>query len=643
MAPNWPEEVDVFSVPHSRMKELVQGYLDQMTSTNFSNVIHLTTLLKHLCDTFREFKVHEQIENKYILCKLRQKLRSLSIRNSAVCNCHSDNRLTEMLELVEDGFDWTWRPQADRMHYGFKLRRALEDFTQTFIPHMEEEEAVFQPMLIEYFSYDELKAIKAEVIHQHLTNGSENYQEEKFVEDTKSREVSEDEEDDVKSSLDRLPDEVLLLLFKYLSPVDLCRCSRVSRRFNHLALDSSLWTQLYPVQWVKGIWSVDEVYDNESDYDKDVHDTYIVIDEDADIDESPGSELSSGGDDNVRQVKREVKVLLSIVKYLLPRVGSAVKIFNLAYSQGISNGMVKRILKLCPNLEHLNLRQTRVTDGAFKILGQTKCGQKLRHIDLSGCDGITDGTLRKISQIFTDATNVKQNKILAKTLQNCVGTRDNVSAIPELVNQVTCSQCGRKNVSDSINDKLASSEKLLSVDTTVSILQDCLFENYSRCDQSTGLSELQIEFDQLVSLVKGGNSDPYQTQTKIDFSMTTEQEVPSSTTTVNGSNVSSDTDDTSEIPAISQLEYLNLSGCHRLTDTGIGYLIKMERLPWLRYLDLSGCFNMTGSVIRQLVSICPVLDHSQLYYCDNLTEDPFPQTASGCLNVDCQSRYCCRK
>ena len=77
--------------------------------------------------------------------KLKNKLRSLSIQNTAVCNCHKDNQLTDMLSLLEDGYKCTKKSESDRKNYGIKLRHALEDFTKTFLPHMAEEEEVLCP------------------------------------------------------------------------------------------------------------------------------------------------------------------------------------------------------------------------------------------------------------------------------------------------------------------------------------------------------------------------------------------------------------------------------------------------------------------------------------------------------------------
>lgn len=111
-------------------------------STNFSSSCELMLLLQQLDTTFREFKVHESIENKYIMQKLKEKLQRLSITNKAVCNCHKDHKLTQMLRLLEDGHTKCSKSDQDRVNYGIKLRMALDDFTEQFIPHMQEEEEV---------------------------------------------------------------------------------------------------------------------------------------------------------------------------------------------------------------------------------------------------------------------------------------------------------------------------------------------------------------------------------------------------------------------------------------------------------------------------------------------------------------------
>lgn len=77
--------IDVFSCGFS-----------QLSKTNFSNNNDFRSFLKSLCATFKEFKMHEQIENEYIIGLLQQ-------RCCTVHNVHSDNKLSEMLSLFEKG------------------------------------------------------------------------------------------------------------------------------------------------------------------------------------------------------------------------------------------------------------------------------------------------------------------------------------------------------------------------------------------------------------------------------------------------------------------------------------------------------------------------------------------------------------
>ena len=71
-------------------------------------------------------------------------------------------------------------------------------------------------------------------------------------------------------------------------------------------------------------------------------------------------------------------------------------------------------------------------------------------------------------------------------------------------------------------------------------------------------------------------------------------------------------------------------------------LAKYGGLPKLRHLDLSGCLHVTAEGLLDLVFVCPALDHTEFFYCDNIDEGPCPETASGCQNLQCKNRVCCR-
>ena len=53
-------------------------------------------------------------------------------------------------------------------------------------------------------------------------------------------------------SLLDLPPELLLRVFNFLSPVDLCRFSQVHPSLHSLAFDGSLWQHLHPIRWANG-------------------------------------------------------------------------------------------------------------------------------------------------------------------------------------------------------------------------------------------------------------------------------------------------------------------------------------------------------------------------------------------------------
>ncbi|XP_061195443.1 F-box/LRR-repeat protein 5-like [Saccostrea echinata] len=701
MAPNCPEEVDVFTVPHSRMKELVHKYLAMMTDTNFADVHHMTNLLENLVNAFHEFRAHEQIENKYIMKKLKAKLNALSIRSSAVCNCHSDNKLTEMLMLLQDGYHCREKGEVDRQNYGIKLRSALEDFTQKFIPHMEEEEEIFQPMLMKYFSFEELRSLKSKVIRKHQQTI-----EEEFVENEECVSSSSDEDEKCISESRRepqgvecLPDEVMMNIFSYLNPKELCTSAQVSKRWNSLAMDGSNWRVLRPVQWFKGLWSRQEKMDielEERDLERaEFYPVDVKYDEDADIDESEESDDLDDMSPEWILVEKESRMLTSMVKHLFPRVGASVVELHLGYSRGLTNGVLYRMLSCCANIEVLDLTQTRVSDIGFKSLGKNRSGRKLKHINLSGCVNITDVTLQKISTAlgckedprtergsenlstchFRGRTCCREREAHGRQQEDLGLDFDSVDAA--LRN--ACDFVEREAMARHLIDFLEG-ENMFSSFIHQSFLPPLLrdqqrtFELNSCIKNSSGLGTKKKSYramnDWNSSFTENQELFPiYHTNTNILSENSshrinpnvernvgdTQQRTSSSpericgnspyrTSASSGGNGGAcyvcDNSD-SDTPQRA-LQFLSLSGCSLVTDEGISFLAKDGGLPRLEYLDLSGCMQITAAGLSELVSTCPRLDHAQLFYCDNMLDDPYATTASGCQNLEVPTRRCCR-
>ncbi|XP_064419864.1 F-box/LRR-repeat protein 5 isoform X2 [Latimeria chalumnae] len=407
MAP-FPEEVDVFTGPHWRMKQLVGLYCEKLSKTNFSNNNDFRALLQSLYATFKEFKMHEQIENEYIIGLLQQ-------RSQTIYNVHSDNKLSEMLSLFEKGLK-NVKNEYEQLNYAKQLKERLEAFTRDFLPHMKEEEEVFQPMLMEYFTYEELKDIKKNVIAQHCSQrrwdtaellkglslwnqAEELHKAFKYSVDEKT---DQDRETPVKPThVSQLPPELMLKIFSYLTPQEMCYCSQVCTNWSDLAKTGTLWRHLFPVLWARGEWysgppgGVD--LEPSEDWVKNEDDecrAFQERDEDADVDESEEAANKSLA---VSVAQREKNLLQGLIQNLLPLIGPFVKMLVLAYSSAISSKMVRQMLELCPNLEYLDLTQTNITDSAFdRALALGGGLPVLEHLNLSGCLIVTGAGLQDL-------------------------------------------------------------------------------------------------------------------------------------------------------------------------------------------------------------------------------------------------------
>ncbi|XP_018100147.1 F-box/LRR-repeat protein 5 isoform X1 [Xenopus laevis] len=673
MAP-FPDEVDLFTGPHWRMKQLVGRYCEKLSNTNFSNNNDLLALLQSLYETFKEFKMHEQIENEYIIGLLQQ-------RSHTVYNVHSDNKLSEMLVLFEKGMK---NNEYKQLNYVQQLKERLEAFTSDFLPHMKEEEEVFQPMLMEYFTYDEMKDIKKKVIAQHcsqkdttellrglsLWNKAEELQKVlKYSVDEKAERNSKTQKS--SSSISSLPPEVMLNIFTYLNPQDLCRCSQVNTEWAQLAKTGSLWRHLYPVLWARGDWySGSHAYlDNEPDEDwisrrKDESRAYQEWDEDADIDES--EETGEEEDSSISMAQREKELLNSLVHYILPYVGHSVKTLVLAYSSATSSKVIRQMLEYCPNLEHLDLTQTDISDSAFNGWHFGAC-QTLHHIDLSGCDKITDLTLEKLSVALGIPSAHK------KRLLKCY--RNN-RTLKDIRNQMRCSSLAQITGESTIYSDAFWANSDRSQDYTsppIWILdsgnpgdiEDAADWKFRTTD---GLCVLEMApsvtcfSNGCCSRARPGRwtnvgwqehckaaTVSYCGHTLCGNTLRTIHTLPEASALCNIGTRTLHSDITDCFPgsaksdqqAARALQFLSLSGCHQITDHGLRALTIGGGLPKLEHLNLSGCLNVTGSGLQDLVATCPSLNDEHFYYCDNIS-GPHGATASGCQNLQCGFRMCCR-
>ncbi|XP_064419861.1 F-box/LRR-repeat protein 5 isoform X1 [Latimeria chalumnae] len=694
MAP-FPEEVDVFTGPHWRMKQLVGLYCEKLSKTNFSNNNDFRALLQSLYATFKEFKMHEQIENEYIIGLLQQ-------RSQTIYNVHSDNKLSEMLSLFEKGLK-NVKNEYEQLNYAKQLKERLEAFTRDFLPHMKEEEEVFQPMLMEYFTYEELKDIKKNVIAQHCSQrrwdtaellkglslwnqAEELHKAFKYSVDEKT---DQDRETPVKPThVSQLPPELMLKIFSYLTPQEMCYCSQVCTNWSDLAKTGTLWRHLFPVLWARGEWysgppgGVD--LEPSEDWVKNEDDecrAFQERDEDADVDESEEAANKSLA---VSVAQREKNLLQGLIQNLLPLIGPFVKMLVLAYSSAISSKMVRQMLELCPNLEYLDLTQTNITDSAFDSWSTVGSCSTLRHLDLSGCEKVTDVALEKISKALGDFSSYyssvnafKSHRKKAKCTelwqrQRHVGmqfsrgywARDlsKESFLREesecgFLNRNASEKCSAADVpvwrlnknklvdiEDAAEWRLRSVEELSFVETSSRLLcarsgccsRDGFGIRTSACWQRLATPAALAHCGHL--LCSGGmalRTTPPSPESSVlcNLGIRTKQSEERDFTHHRGEKFGL------EAPRV--LQFLSLSGCYQITDHGLRALALGGGLPVLEHLNLSGCLIVTGAGLQDLVSACPKLNDEHFYYCDNIN-GPHAETASGCQNLQCGIRACCR-
>ncbi|KFM07415.1 F-box/LRR-repeat protein 5, partial [Aptenodytes forsteri] len=659
-----------------------------LSKTNFSNNNDFRALLQSLYATFKEFKMHEQIENECIIGLLQQ-------RSRTVYNVHSDNKLSEMLSLFEKGLK-NVKNEYEQLNYAKQLKERLEAFTRDFLPHMKEEEEVFQPMLMEYFTYEELKDIKKKVIAQHCSQkeaaefrGLSKWNQAEELQKVFKYSVDEkaDQETEVTghtTNITNLPPEVMLTIFSYLNPQELCQCSQVSTEWSQLAKTGSLWKHLYPVRWARGDWYSGPAADLETEPDeewvknrKDESRAFQEWDEDADIDESEEAAEDSLA---INIAQMEKRLLHGLIHNVLPHVGSSVKTLVLAYSSVVSSKMVRQILELCPNLEYLDLTQTDISDSAFESWSSVGCCQNLRHLDLSGCEKITDVAIERISRALGIIISTHHNRGILKSCRNrnaktlwknreiTLQPNKKYNCLREINNENLIEGGGseqhwtKPDGSENFNSAyvwMLDADDLADIEDAAewrhrNVEGFCLMEPTSHINCSASCYSRDIyglrtrgwqQHCASTDLIYCGHSfccagTALRTIRALPESSALCKKPTRTKQSEKKDLVYSGSEKTDEETA-RVLQFLSLSGCYQITDRALRALTLGGGLPHLEHLNLSGCLTVTGAGLQDLVSACPSLNDEHFYYCDNIN-GPHAETASGCQNLQCGFRACCR-
>ena len=244
----------------------------------------------------------------------------------------------------------------DRKLFKRELTREIRVFINEYFPHMEEEESLFQPLLMQYFSEKELIQLHIKIIELHQTLSSPPV----------TRKISDD-----PCHILFVPNEVIVKVLGNLTVRDLLSVSQSCKRFHLLSYTPVLWKHLHISNWVN------KIYNNPF---------------------PPIFPFEKPPDGSFESAERAHEILTYIIKKIIPLCGGSIESLIVRNISSIRSIMLLTILQACPNLQYIDFSYTDIDDLAF---GRPHLALKLpnlAHIDLTNCQSITDKSLQRISR-----------------------------------------------------------------------------------------------------------------------------------------------------------------------------------------------------------------------------------------------------
>ena len=224
---------------------------------------------------------------------------------------------------------------------------------------MEEEESLFQPLLMQYFTENELVDLHIKIIELHQTLLAQ-------------PRICEDKICDTKSIL-RAPNEVIVKILSLLDVNDLISISQTCKRLQLLSFTPTLWKHLHISNWINKIYT---------------NFTPNPI--------TPYSNLPISKPENF--IEREQQILTFVIKKVIPLCGHSIESLVLVDSDSVRSSMLLTILQSCKNIHYLDLSRSNVDDMVFGLPHLALNLPNLVHINLTNCRALTDKTLKRLSR-----------------------------------------------------------------------------------------------------------------------------------------------------------------------------------------------------------------------------------------------------
>lgn len=254
---------------------------------------------------------------------------------------------------------------------------------------------------------------------------------------------------------------------------------------------------------------------------------------------------------------------------------------NFFRCSGITKPMITQLCKRCPNLQSLDISNTRATDKTLMGLAQN-C-PTLVNLSVRACEDITDEAVITLARSCHSLASLDLNSSCNKV------TDIGVSAIAEncpLMTSLDLSDC--RNVSNiavialalnckSLNTLKLSGCKNITDAAVITLAQNCPLLSVLHFRHCRELTDATL--------------------------MVLSQNCP-------------------------KLSSLDLSSCDRITDAGVVAVVK--KCPCLTTLDLSYCREITDATVIALAENCPSLVTVNLSFCHHITAASVTALAENC-------------
>lgn len=312
--------------------------------------------------------------------------------------------------------------------------------------------------------------------------------------------------------------------------------------------------------------------------------------------------------------KSPAKLSDDVLAKLLDKYGPSVEILKLCNCKKLSQAILQRIGALTGSLREVHFCGVTATDDVTVIRVAERNALSLEHVSLFGCPRVSDRSVRFLCE--------STPKLMELSVRNCpLLTSNAIVGLGAELRGLNLSGCPRITDLVPIATKCSSLERLnlhglrLSDEAVEAIARGC-----------ARLSSLHLS-----SANPFGGSSRLSDACLIALSNLTDLKCLN----LQGNGQLSDEALSTLSRSRCRLERLDLSGCFRLTDTGLSSYLEpgADAARHLTHLSLARCYNLTDQALSCVARSCPRLVHLDVQGCVGVGYTGLKEVLENCTQL----------